>query len=146
MQIEIIKFNDTIEFGIYLNSFLSKLKLIHWYTRNINFHKILNDTYKDLNDIFDSFQEEIIQSSEDTPFPFINYDNLNTMNICKEDYLDDEKMVNLYKKIVCEFKNVLSTNEFKDFCSKTSSGINNKKEEIFSILNESLYLLNMCFK
>ena len=60
MEIEIIKITpkaEAIQMAEYLTNFLSKIKILHWYTLNYNLHKILNDVYDNLSEHFDSLQE-----------------------------------------------------------------------------------------
>jgi len=148
MEIEIIRIkpkNNTIEFADFLNKFLSKIKLIHWYTLNFNLHKILNNTYSDLSDSFDSFQEEIIgiSNSQNNSFPILDIKNT---QIFKDDlsiFNTDEDMIIFYKNITSEFKNIICSVELNNYISNSQSGLNNSKEEILNIINKSLYLISM---
>lgn len=148
MEIEIIRItpkSNTIEFADFLNKFLSKVKLIHWYTLNFNLHKILNDVYTDLSASFDSFQEEIIgiSNSQNNQFPIIDVKNT---QIFKDDlsiFNNDENMINFYKNITSELKNILCCVELNNYISNSQSGLNNSKEEILNKINKSLYLISM---
>jgi DNA-binding ferritin-like protein len=148
MEIEIIRItpkSNTIEFADFLNKFLSKVKLIHWYTLNFNLHKILNDVYSDLSDSFDSFQEEIIgtSNSQNNQFPIIDVKNT---QIFKDDlsmFNNDENMIIFYKNITSELKNILCSVELNNYISNSQSGLNNSKEEILNKINKSLYLISM---
>jgi DNA-binding ferritin-like protein len=148
MEIEIIRItpkSNTIEFADFLNKFLSKVKLIHWYTLNFNLHKILNDVYSDLSDSFDSFQEEIIgtSNSQNNQFPIIDVKNT---QIFKDDlsiFNNDENMIIFYKNITSELKNILCSVELNNYISNSQSGLNNSKEEILNRINKSLYLISM---
>ena len=148
MEIEIIRIkpkNNTIEFADFLNKFLSKIKLIHWYTLNFNLHKILNNTYSDLSESFDSFQEEIIgiSNSQNNSFPILDIKNT---QIFKDDlsiFNTDEDMIIFYKNITSEFKNIICSVELNNYISNSQSGLNNSKEEILNIINKSLYLISM---
>jgi DNA-binding ferritin-like protein len=148
MEIEIIRIapkNDTIEFAEYLNTFLSKVKMMHWYTLNFNLHKILNDVYDNLSDSFDTLQEEIIGTSRNgnCPFPIINTKNT---QIYKMDYSilnSDKDIVDQYKVITIEIKNILLGSELTNYISTVQSGLNNTKEEILTEINKSLYLISM---
>ena len=148
MEIEIIRItpkSNTIEFADFLNKFLSKVKLIHWYTLNFNLHKILNDVYSDLSDSFDSFQEEIIGTSNSQNNQFPIFDVKNTQ-IFKDDlsiFNNDENMIIFYKNITSELKNILCSVELNNYISNSQSGLNNSKEEILNKINKSLYLISM---
>jgi hypothetical protein len=146
MEIEIIKYHNndnTIEFGYYLNSFLSQIKTLHWYTKNLNFHKLLDDIHNDISKLFDEFQEELILMSETETFPNLNYQDSNILKKQNNQISYDNYSFDFYKKLVCELKSTLLSIEFENFLTNKNSGLNNKKEEIISFLNKSLYLLNM---
>jgi DNA-binding ferritin-like protein len=148
MEIEIIRIlpkNNTIEFAVFLNSFLNKVKMLHWYTLNFDLHKILNKTYDNLNENFDKLQEEIIGTSNmyESKFPIFDF---KSTQILVDDYLflnSDKDIISFYKKITLEFKNILNSIEFNNYISSVQSGINNTKEDIMSEINKSLYLISM---
>jgi hypothetical protein len=145
MEIEIIKVqssNNTMQFACYLNNFLSNVKLLHWYTLNINLHEILGDTYSTLSDLFDKLQEEIIGVSnvEKVNVPF----NQNNLNLFDESVLcNDETIAKNFIVMVSGFKGILTSQDFKNYTSSIKSGINNTAEEVISNLNKSLYLIEM---
>lgn len=148
MEIEIIRIspkNNTIDFAVFLNNFLNKVKILHWYTSNFDLHKILNEVYDNLNENFDKLQEEIIGTSNmyESKFPIFDF---KSTQILIDDYSflnSDRDIVSFYKKITLEFKNILNSIEFNNYISSVQSGINNTKEDIMSEINKSLYLISM---
>jgi DNA-binding ferritin-like protein len=149
MEIEIIKLPSnigTLEFAEYLNKFLSNVKLLHWYTLNYDIHKILNDLYDELSEHFDKLQEEIIglDRKKTRDFPNINLKNLKISNIDIETQLsNDIHIMQCYKVISSEFKNIICGLDISSYISNSQSGLNNTKEDILSEINKSLYLLDM---
>lgn len=145
MEIEIIKIqtnNNTLQFAHYLNNFLSNVKLLHWYTVNINLHKVLGEVYETTSDLFDKLQEEIIGISniEKINIPF----NKNNLNLFDESVLaNDEMILKNYVIISSNIKDFLTCQDFKNYTSSIKSGINNTSEEIISSINKSLYLIDM---
>ena len=70
MEIEIIttqtttsNVDPTREFGLCLMKAESIIHMVHWYVLNYDAHKILGSLYEDLDELFDSLQEEIIAVS-----------------------------------------------------------------------------------
>lgn len=148
MEIEIIKITpkaEAIQIAEYLTNFLSKVKILHWYTLNYDLHKILNDTYDNLSEHFDSLQEEIIGTSRINSHSFPNLDLSNSKTL-SSDYCflsSDKSIVEFYNILTKEIKDILCGNEFNSYISNTHTGINNIKEEILSEINKSLYLMSM---
>lgn len=146
MEIEIIKIkskkNQTIIFGNILNNFLSCLKILHWYSNDINVHNIIGDLYLSLSETFDAFQEEIIGISnfENNIFPIINEENYNFK--CDNDILE-KNVIDIFQKNVFLFLNLLNSVEIDNFIKSSKSGLNNTKEEILSSINKSKYLISM---
>ena len=146
MEIEIIKIktkqNSTIIFGNILNNFLSNLKILHWYSPDINLHNIFDDLYSDLSKKFDSFQEEIIGVSncQINSFPILNE---NEFLFKIEDNIDDKNIVNIFENNVSKFLNLINSIEINNFIKSNVSGLNNTKEDIISIINKSKYLISM---
>ena len=146
MEIEIIKIkskkNQTIIFGNILNNFLSCLKILHWYSNDINVHNIIGDLYLSLSETFDTFQEEIIGISnfENNIFPIINEENYNFK--CDNDILE-KNVIDIFQKNVFLFLNLLNSVEIDNFIKSSKSGLNNTKEEILSSINKSKYLISM---
>jgi DNA-binding ferritin-like protein len=144
MNIEIIKVNPidnnletTKKFGMFLNNILSSMKMLHWYTNNYNVHKILGKHYEKLSNLFDKLQEEIIgtSSGSNVLFPMVNTSTF--------ELLDYSDFSNAYITIIEQFKNNTNSIEFNNYLNSVSSGINNTKEEIFSEINKTLYLLSL---
>jgi DNA-binding ferritin-like protein len=148
MEIEIIKITpkaEAIQIAEYLTNFLSKVKMLHWYTLNYDLHKILNDVYDNLNIHFDSLQEEIIGTSRINSYSFPNLDLSNSKTL-SSDYCflsSDKTIIEFYNNLTKEIKSILCGNEFNSYISNNYTGINNIKEEILSEINKSLYLISM---
>jgi hypothetical protein len=146
MEIEIIKIkskkNQTIIFGNILNNFLSCLKILHWYSNDINVHNIIGDLYSSLSETFDTFQEEIIgiSNAENNIFPTINEENYNFK--CGDEFLE-KNVIDCFDKNVFIFLNLLNSVEIDNFIKSSRSGLNNTKEEILSNINKSKYLISM---
>jgi hypothetical protein len=146
MEIEIIKFknkkNQTIVFANILNNFLSCLKILHWYSNDINVHNIIGDLYSSLSENFDKFQEEIIgvSNSNNNLFPIINEENYNFK--CGDEILE-ENVIDCFDKNLFTFLNLLNSVEIDNFIKASKSGLNNTKEEILSSINKSKYLISM---
>jgi hypothetical protein len=144
-QLEIIKIkknNNTVVLANYLNYFLSSIRIMHWYTLNLNLHEIFGELYKNINISFDSFQEEIIGLNRQDESLSLNLNNLINQNL-DEIIENDTLIIETYKKIVDEFKKILSSQELNNYISNSNSGLNNSKEEILSQLNKSLYLISL---
>jgi len=144
-QLEIIKIkknNNTVVLANYLNYFLSSIRIMHWYTLNLNLHEIFGELYKNINISFDSFQEEIIGLNRQDESLNLNLNNLINQKL-DEIIENDILIIETYKKIVDEFKKILSSQELNNYISNSNSGLNNSKEEILSQLNKSLYLISL---
>lgn len=145
-QLEIIKIkkiNNTFILANYLNYFLSNIKIMHWYTLNINLHEIFGNLYETLNPIFDKFQEEIIGLNRNDIYLNLNQNCFLIDNSIDEIIENDSLIVDFYKKKVLDIKNILSSDDFNNFLEFSNSGLNNSKEEILSELNKSLYLISL---
>jgi hypothetical protein len=101
--------------------------------------------YDNLSDSFDSLQEEIIGTSRcgNCPFPIINTKNTQIYKMDCSILNSDKDIVEQYKVIATEIKNILSGSELNNYISTVQSGINNTKEEILTEINKSLYLISM---
>lgn len=150
MNIEIIKTSnldsslDSVRiFGIILNKTNSIIRMLHWFVTDYNAHEILGALYSDLNDLFDSIQEEIIGTSKkyNVVFPKFNITINQLENI--DQYNDNDSIINFYYNLSENIKCLLTSLEFNDYTTKVKSGINNTKEEIISRLNKTDYLLSM---
>lgn len=153
MNIEIIKTNQnqTIEssldsirnFGVILNKTSSIIKMMHWFVCDYNLHQILGNLYLDLNELFDTLEEEIIGTSKKygTVFPSFNI-SINQLEHI-EMYNGNENIINNFYSVTDNIKNILNSLEFNDYVTKVKSGINNTKEEIISSINKSCYLISM---
>jgi DNA-binding ferritin-like protein len=135
--------DSTRNFGIALNKVLTTIKMVHWYTEDYNVHKILGNLYESLSDLFDNLQEEIIGTSkqQNKLFPQINFE-LDSDNIQNYVPMNGINMETYYKSVQILFS-VLESSEFNAYVESVSSGINNVKEEILTIVNKANYLLSM---
>lgn len=150
MNIEIINtssldnsLDSTRHFGLFLNTVLTSIKMMHWYTNDYNCHQIFGDLYKELDKHFDSLQEEIIGTSKynKITFPLINsqYSNISDVRL----YQNNEAIFSLYKEISTQLQNYLCNLEFTNYVNSVTSGINNIKEEILSEINKANYLFSL---
>jgi hypothetical protein len=150
-NIEIIKISATnenttesiVEFGIILNKFSTFIKISHWFIQNYNMHVLLGELYSDLDELFDSLQEEIIGTSKKygVLFPKFNKALFQVENF--EDYNSDDNILNKLYLYLDDLKNILTSLEFSDYITKVKSGIGNTKEEIISRVNKFIYLSSM---
>ena len=150
MNIEIIRTNpldnnldSTKQFGLFLNSILSSVKMMHWYAMDYNNHQIFGNLYDSLEKLFDDLQEEIIGTSKESkiPFPSINTNNVNLANI--QSYNDKQTVLELYQELISQVRNNLCNLDFMNYLNSVNSGINNIKEEILSAINKANYLLSL---
>lgn len=153
MNIEIIKTSQTqnIEssldsvrnFGLILNKTTSIIRMMHWFVCDYNTHQILGNLYSELNESFDTLQEEIIGTSKiyNITFPSFNTSINQLENI--EMYNGNENILNYFHDVVGNLKVILTSMEFNDYTSKVKSGINNTKEEIISAINKACYLISI---
>lgn len=145
-QIEIIKIkkvNNTFILANYLNYILSTVKIMHWYTLNINLHEIFGDLYQNLNLSFDKLQEEIIGLNRQHIYLSINPNTVLINQSIDEIIENDPLIIDFYKKMMSDFKNILCSDDFNSFINSSNSGLNNSKEEILSEINKSLYLISL---
>lgn len=145
MEIEIIKYKEnkdfTINFAKILNSTLQNIKLLHWYSPDINIHNIFDELYSSLNKKFDRLQEEIIETSknQNITFPIFDFENFN-INI---EYITEKDIKNIFNTIISKFLNLLNSIEFNNYIKTVNSGLLNTKDEILSSINKSKYLISM---
>jgi hypothetical protein len=145
-QIEIIKIkkvNNTFILANYLNYVLSTIKIIHWYTLNVNLHEIFGDLYQKLNVSFDNLQEEIIGLNRQQTCLNLN-PNFFLINQSIDELIENDLLIiDFYKKMIVDFKNILCSEDFNNFINSSNSGLNNSKEEILLQINKSLYLISL---
>ena len=149
MEIEIITtsavenpLDPTKKFGITLNEAVTVIKMLHWYVLDHNAHEILGDLYGELNDLFDTLQEEIIGTCEKSGVIFPSLD----MKICIEDitgYSNNQTILNEFHNVSNTIKNILTSLEFNNYITSVKSGINNTRDDIITSLNKAEYLLSM---
>lgn len=146
MEIEIIRIpnkqNQTIIFGNILNNFLSSMKILHWYSPDINLHYIIGELYSDLEKKFDKFQEELIGVSkfQNNIFPSLNENDF--LFKIKED-IDEKNIFLIFENNITKFLNLINCLEINNFIKSNISGLNNTKEDIISIINRAKYLIQM---
>jgi hypothetical protein len=149
MEIEIIRSQEspldpTRYFGILLSKALSIIHMIHWYTPNYNMHLILGDLYGDLDDLFDSLQEEIIGTSkmQEISFPGFHSETFDLEDISQ--YATDfEHLMDVYNQTVVKLIAIINSPELGTYIESVVSGLNNTKEDILSRINKANYLLAM---
>lgn len=145
-QIEIIKIkkvNNTFILANYLNYVLSTIKIMHWYTLNINLHEIFGDLYENLNLSFDKLQEELIGLNRQQAYLNLNPNSVLINQSIDEIIENDPLIIDFYKKMMSDLKNILCSDDFNNFINSSNSGLNNSKEEILSEINKSLYLISL---
>jgi DNA-binding ferritin-like protein len=138
--------DSTREFGSFLLKSNSIIHMIHWYVLNYNAHKILGNLYEDLDELFDTLQEEIIGTTRNNNvnFPKINFQIpvLELDDVSR--FVDDNgQLLDIYFEVFKEITAVLTSIEFNNFVTQVKSGINNTVEEILSRLNKANYLLSL---
>ena len=134
--------DSTREFGILLNKITLSIKMMHWYVLDYNAHKILGNLYDDISDLFDTLQEEIIGTSKSHGVLFPKFNLI----INSEDfqiYKNNEIILENFYKVSGDLKNLLNSSDFTVYVSSVTSGINNTKEEIVSLLNKTEYLIGL---
>lgn len=130
-------------FGILISRSLTSLHMLHWYTKNFNFHEIIGELYSDLNDLFDKFQEEIIGTSKNSTLLFPGFDP-ESVELEIELYKgDDKELLENYYKLSTTIIAILSSREISNYIDTVQSGLNNTKEDILSRINKTNYLLDM---
>jgi DNA-binding ferritin-like protein len=150
MNIEIINtgsldnsLDSTRKFGLFLNHFLTSIKMMHWYVTDYNCHQIFGNLYENLNKHFDNLQEEIIGTSKYNKlnFPLINDLNFDINNM--QIYQNNESIFSLYKELTTQLQGYLCNLEVTNYINSVNSGINNIKEEILSEINKANYLFSL---
>jgi DNA-binding ferritin-like protein len=137
-----IKQNNINDFSLYLCNILTSLKMLHWYSKDYNFHELIGKFYEDFDPLFDSLMEEIIgvSNSRNICFsvtcPEVSLKNINDSK-CLNSQIDDVFYIleNLEKTI--------KSDEMSEFISSSYNGINNLIEEILSLSNKVRYLVSM---
>lgn len=150
MNIEIINtgsldnsLDSTRKFGLFLNCFLTSIKMMHWYITDYNCHQIFGNLHEKLNNHFDDLQEEIIGTSKYSKinFPLINSSSPDINNI--QLYQNNESIFSLYKELTTQLQGHLCNLEFTNYINSVNSGINNIKEEVLSEINKANYLFSL---
>lgn len=139
--------DSTRHFGVLLSKALSIIHLIHWYVTDFNTHQILGDLYGDLDALFDGLQEEIIGTSKqyNIQFPGLSPDTFSIDDITQYSGGTDNLM-DVYHQTVTKLSAILESQEFNNYISSVTSGLNNTKEDILSRINKANYLLSMTLK
>jgi len=135
--------DSTRKLAAAFNAMLSDIKMMHWYTQNYNLHLIFGDMYNALSDLIDKLQEEIIGTSRQTgiSFPDCNLDEFLKFDI--NNFKDDESIVFCFNALQSTIKQILESAEFVSYEKSVTSGLNNTKDEIISLLNKNNYLISM---
>lgn len=137
-----IKENNINDFSLYLCNILTSFKILHWYSKDYNFHKLVGKFYEDFDSLFDSLMEEIIgvSNSQNICFsvscPEVSLKNVNDSK-CLASQIDD-----LFY-IIENLEKTIKNDEMNDFVKSTFNGINNLIEELLSLCNKVRYLVSM---
>jgi DNA-binding ferritin-like protein len=150
MEIEIIPVQSqedpvdpTRHFGIFLKKINTLIHMTHWYANDYQVHKILGKLYEDIDELFDTLQEEIIGTSrvQNVKFPMfvtdIDIDNIEQYKGTTQD------IVNTFNKTNTIVQNILTSLEFNGYISSVKSGINNTRDDILTKFNRANYLLSL---
>jgi hypothetical protein len=139
--------DTTRHFAVLLSKALSIIHLLHWYITDYNIHVILGDLYNDLDDSFDKLQEEIIGTSQHykAQFPGFSPDTFSIDDISQYSGGIDNLM-EVYDKTTTKLCAVLNSQEFNNYISTVTSGLNNTKEDILSRINKANYLLSLIIR
>lgn len=136
------KNNSVKDFSLYLCDVLSSIKLLHWYSDEYNFHKILDETYESFDDLFDKLIEEIIGITKK-----VNNFNLEFPRRDVKKVLDSCSLEEQLKELLGvleSLENTIKNNNMDSFIKQNSfNGINNTIEEILSTSNKCKYLISM---
>jgi DNA-binding ferritin-like protein len=131
------------DFSLYLCDVLSSFRILHWHSKDYNFHKIVGKFYSDFDEIFDSLIEEIIGVSN---IKNINFNvksperDLTNLNKC----FNKEEQIKEVFSVLDSLENTLKGEEMQYFVSSSfKNGINNTIDEILSLSNSFKYLLSM---
>jgi len=145
-QIEVVNFLDGVrDFGIHLTVLQGVIKNLHWnLVGNYNAHKLADKFLSELDELFDSFQEELIsiQTYKGEECVFACTIQLTDCNV--NDFKCDNishTLINVLKG-VREIFNCTQVDTFIKECG-IPNGLNNTREEIFSLVNKYFYLFKM---
>lgn len=130
------------DFSLYLCDILSSLRILHWYSKNYNFHEIIGNFYSDFDKMFDNLMEEIIGvcSIQNINFTVKSPErDLKKINQCE----CVESQINEIFSILESMENTLKNEDMQYFISLSRNGINNTIDEIQSLSNKLKYLLKM---
>jgi len=112
---------------------------------NHTVHIKLCDLYDDLDDLFDSLQEEIIGTvrQNDIIFPkIISQCQCLDINNISQFRDDSDRIIDTYFSVYKEISAILTSLELNTFITQSKTGINNKIEEILSAFNKANYLIS----
>ena len=146
MEIEIIKYKQkkdiTLDFAKLLNDTLAYIKILHWYSNDINIHYIFDELYKSLAKNFDKFQEELIETSkhQNNNFPIFNFQNFKYDDI---ENIYDNNIKDIFISNISKFLNVLNSLEINSYIKSVNSGLLNTRDDIITNINKSKYLISM---
>ena len=138
--------DSTREFGSFLLKANAIIHMIHWYVLNYNSHKILGNLYEDLDELFDTLQEEIIGTTRNDgiSFPKINFQiPLLELDDVSRFVDNNDEILNIYFEVYKEVTSVITSIEFNNFVTQVKSGIHNTVDEIVSRFNKANYLLSL---
>jgi DNA-binding ferritin-like protein len=136
------KENNIREFSLYLCDILSSFKILHWYSKDYNFHNLTGKFYEDFDELFDSLMEEIIGVYNNKNICFsvsCPERDLKKINqcICLKDQIDEAFST------LDSLESTIKSEDMSEFVSSSCNGINNLIEEILSLSNKFKYLSSM---
>jgi DNA-binding ferritin-like protein len=143
-NIEVEK-NNINNFSSYLCNFLSSLKILHWYSTDYNFHKLVGKFYQEFDYLFDSLMEEIIGVCNSKNISFSVY---SPEVVLKKDN-DSKCLIGQIDDLFYMIENLektIKSNEMENFTKSSYNGINNLIEELLSLCNKVRYLVSMLEK
>jgi DNA-binding ferritin-like protein len=136
------KNNSVKEFSLYLCDILNSIKLLHWYSYEYNFHKILDETYESFDNLFDKLIEEIIGITKNVNNFSLEFPKRDVKKVLDSDCLEEQ--IKELSGVLESLENTIKNSNMNTFVESNSfNGINNTIEEILSASNKCKYLINM---
>jgi DNA-binding ferritin-like protein len=135
------KNNNVKKFSLYLCDILSSIKILHWYSNEYNFHKILNEIYESFDESFDKLVEEIIGVTNSGVCFSLECPERSVKKLL-DSSCTEEQIKELFG-ILESLENTVKNKNMEIFVNSCFNGINNTIEEILSASNKCKYLINM---
>lgn len=131
------------EFSLYLCDVLSSFRILHWYSKDYNFHKIVGDFYTKIDPVFDSLVEEIIGVCKIKNLIFNVKSPQRDLSILNKCSCKNEQIKEIFS-ILDSLENTIKGEDMMSFVSSCDkNGIINTIDEILSMSNGLKYLLSM---